>query len=161
MRGQERHLSLIRGFYVNTTAILETGAWLAPEPQRCSQPCELRPQHSCSGDGVSPRGPNFFLPQPGGSGMKSGPRDTDPGQSLDVERTSLGGGGHSKGVWETGRQRGISLASGISLVETKGPGWKKQLRNTGGSPPPFSVSEFQGPTEASRWGSEVGCLGKG
>lgn len=104
MRGQERHLSLIRGFYVNTTAILETGAWLAPEPQRCSQPCELRPQHSCSGDEVSPRGPNFFLPQPGGSGMKSGPRDTDPGQSLDVERTSLGEG---SGILRVcGRQRG-------------------------------------------------------
>lgn len=31
---KKRHLSLIRGFYVNTTAILEPGAWLAPEPQR-------------------------------------------------------------------------------------------------------------------------------
>lgn len=34
-RGQKWHLSLIRGFYVTTTAILEPGAWRAAEPRCC------------------------------------------------------------------------------------------------------------------------------
>lgn len=92
--------------------------------------------------------------------MRSGPRDTDPGQSLGIERTSFWG--NSKGVCVEWGQRGISLASGISLWwKPKVQAEEKQLRNTGGSPPPFSVSEFQGQTEASRWGSEVQCIGKG
>lgn len=86
---KKRHLSLIRGFYVNTTAILEPGAWLAPEPRCRFQPSQaIVPAQLWREQGECLR--TWLLPQPGAQGPSRG-LETRPLGKAHVWRTGPGG----------------------------------------------------------------------